>query len=152
MVLSSLGLSAVDHLALQAWEGLPLGALVNGAQSGAGQGREPRPGLDLLPWPVTEKYLSKPPLVTVEPQAAEGLRMSRIILATFSFAFTLSSISRSSVMKWLRYFLLEIVKKTKSPWNRCLSMTEIRPGFNPLIALSLICLLSPNHNWHIYVL
>ena len=88
---------------------------MNGAQSGAGQGREPRPGLGFLPWPVTEKYLSKPPLVTVEPQAAEGLRMGRIILATFSFAFTLSSISRSSVMKWLRYFLLEIVKKTKSP-------------------------------------
>ena len=103
---------------LRAREGLLLGALVNRAQSGAGQGREPRPGLGFLPWPVTEKYLSKPPLVTVdpqEPQAAEGLRMSRIILATFSFAFTLSSISRSSVMKWLRYFLLEIVKKTKSP-------------------------------------
>ena len=29
---------------------------------------------------------------------------------------------------------------------------EIRAGFNPLIALSLIFLLSPNHNWHIYVL
>ena len=115
VALSSLGLLAVDHLALRVWEGLLLGALVNGAQSGAGQGREPRPGLAFLPWPVTEKYLSKPPLVTVECQAAEGLRMGRIILATFSFAFTLSSISRSSVMKWLRYFLLEIVKKTKSP-------------------------------------
>ena len=71
------------------------------------QGREPRPGLGFPPWPVTEKYLSKPPLVTVdhwEPQAAEGLRMGRIILATFSFAFTLSSISRSSMMKCLRFF------------------------------------------------
>ena len=29
---------------------------------------------------------------------------------------------------------------------------EIRAGFNPLIALSLIFLLSPNHNLHIYVL
>ena len=35
-----------------------------GAQSGAGQGREPRPGLGFLPWLVTQKYLSKPPLVT----------------------------------------------------------------------------------------
>ena len=26
-------------------------------------GREPRPGLGFLPWPVTQKYLSKPPLV-----------------------------------------------------------------------------------------
>ena len=86
-----------------------LGALVNGAQSGAGQGREPRPGLGFLPWPVTQKYLSKPPLVTVhpqEPQAAEGLRVGGIIMATFSFAFTLSSTSISSVMKCLRYFLL----------------------------------------------
>ena len=41
VALSSLGLSVVDHLALRVWEGLPLGALVNGAQSGAGQGREP---------------------------------------------------------------------------------------------------------------
>ena len=24
--------------------------------------------------------------------------------------------------------------------------------FNPLIAFSVICLLSPDHNWHIYVL
>ena len=72
MALCSLGLPAVDHLALRAWEGLLLGALVNGAQSGAGQGREPR--------------------------------MGRIILATFSFAFTLSSISRSSVMKVVEIF------------------------------------------------
>ena len=28
----------------------------------------------------------------------------------------------------------------------------LRPFFNPLIALSLIWLLSPDHNWHIYVL
>ena len=35
-----------------------------GAQSGVGQGREPRPGLGFLPWPVTQKYLSKPHLVT----------------------------------------------------------------------------------------
>ena len=96
VALCSLGLPAVDHLALRVWEGFLLGALVNGAQSGAGQGREPRPGLGFLPWPVTEKYLSKPPL------------------AIFSFAFTLSSMSRSSVMKWLWYFLLKILKKTKS--------------------------------------
>ena len=64
---------------------------MNRAWSGAGQGREPRPGLGFLPWPVTQKYLSKPPLVTVhprEPQAAEGLRVGGIIMATFSFAFT----------------------------------------------------------------
>ena len=72
VALSSLGLSAVDHFALRAREGLPLGALVNGAQSGAGQGREPRPGLGFLPWPVTQKYLSKPPLVTVHPPRAPG--------------------------------------------------------------------------------
>ena len=35
-----------------------------GAQSGAGQGREPRPGLGFLPCLVTQKYLSEPPLVT----------------------------------------------------------------------------------------
>ena len=82
---------------------------MNGAQSGAGQGREPKPGLGFLPWPVTQKYLSKPPLVTVHPresQAAEGLRVGGIIMATFSFTFTLSSMSRSSMMKCLRYFLL----------------------------------------------
>ena len=65
---------------------------MNGAQSGAGQGREPRPGLGFLPWPVTQKYLSKPPMVTVhprEPQAPEGLRVGGIIMATFSFAFAL---------------------------------------------------------------
>ena len=80
---------------------------MNVAQSGAGQGREPRPGLGFLPWPVTQKYLSKPPLVTVhprEPQAAEGLRVGGIIMATFNFALTLSSISRRSMMKCLRYF------------------------------------------------
>ena len=73
---------------LRAREGLPLGALVNGAQSGAGQGREPRPGLGFLPWPVTQKYLSKCPLVTVhpqEPQAAEGLIVGGIIIETFKF-------------------------------------------------------------------
>ena len=82
---------------------------MNGAQSGAGQGREPRPGFGFLPWLVTQKYLSKPPLVTVhprEPQAAEGLRVGGIIMATFSLAFTLSSTSINSVMKCLRYFLL----------------------------------------------
>ena len=76
VALSSLGLSAVDHLVLRAQEGLPLGALVNGAQSGAGQGREPRPGLGFLPWPVTQKYLSKPPLVTVHHQSPRLLRAS----------------------------------------------------------------------------
>ena len=112
----SLGLPAVDHLVLQAREGLPLGVLMNRAQSGAGQGREPRPGLGFLPWLLTQKYLSKPPLVTTvgaaqyssprEPQAAVGLRVGGIIIATFNFVFTLSSTSISFMMKCLRYFLL----------------------------------------------
>ena len=73
---SSLGLLAVDCAAPQAWQGLPLGVLVNGGhQSGAGQDKEPRPGLGFLPWPVTQKYyLSKPRLVTSgpTPQASVG--------------------------------------------------------------------------------
>ena len=82
---------------------------MNGAQSGAGQGREPRPGLGFLPWPVTQKYLSKPPLVTVhpqEPQAAEGLIVGGIIIGTLSFTCNFKSIAMSFVMKCLRYFLL----------------------------------------------
>ena len=109
MALSSLGLLALDHLALRVQEGVPLGALVNGAQSGAGQGREPRPGLGFLPWPVTQKYLSKLPLVTVhprEPQAAEGLIVGGIIIETLRFACNFKSIAMSFVMKCLRYFLL----------------------------------------------
>ena len=93
-----------------------------GVQSGAGQAREPRPGLGFLPWLVTQKYLSKPlwwPVVSVgaaqstaqysppwEPQAAVGLRVGKIIMATFSFSFSWSSTSKSFVMKCLRYFLL----------------------------------------------
>ena len=72
-----------------------------------GQGAQARPWLPALA--STQKYLSKPILVTVhpqEPQAAEGLRAGGIIMATFSFAFTLSSTSISSMMKCLRYFLL----------------------------------------------
>ena len=109
MALSSLGLLAVDHLALQVWEGLLLGALVNSAQSGAGQGREPRPGLGFLPWPVTQKNLSKPPLVTLnpqKPQAAEGLIVGGIIIETLSFTCNFKSITMSFMMKCFRYFLL----------------------------------------------
>ena len=51
-----------------------------GHQSGAGQGRKPRPGLGFLPWLVTQKYyLSKPPLVTSSPtlsQASVGAAQS----------------------------------------------------------------------------
>ena len=50
-----------------------------------------------------------------EPQAAVGYRVGRIIMATFSFAFSWSSTSTSFMMKCLRYFLLEILKKTVSP-------------------------------------
>ena len=78
---SSLGLSAVDCAVPRAWQGLPLGVLMKGGhQSGAGQGRKPRPGLGFLPWPVTQKYdLSKPPLVTsspTPPQASVGAAQS----------------------------------------------------------------------------
>ena len=50
-----------------------------------------------------------------EPQAAVGHRVGGIIMATFSFAFSWSSTSTSFMMKCLRYFLLEILKKTVSP-------------------------------------
>ena len=50
-----------------------------------------------------------------EPRAAVGHRVGGIIMATFSFTCTLSSISMSFMMKCLRYFLLEILKKTVSP-------------------------------------
>ena len=73
----SLGLSAVDHLALRAWEGLLLGALVR-----VGLAKSP---IGFLPWPVTQKYLSKPPLVSPPPKVAEGLIVGGIIIETFKF-------------------------------------------------------------------
>ena len=87
-----------------------------GHQSGAGQGRKPRPGLGFLPWPVTQKYdLSKPPLVTsspTPPQASVGDRVGGIITATCSLHLILNFTSSSFIMKCLRHFLLEILKKT----------------------------------------
>ena len=62
-----------------------------------------------------------------EPQAAEGHRVGRIIIETLSFACNAKSITISFMMKCLRYFLLKILKKTVSPYNWCLLMTEIRP-------------------------
>ena len=50
-----------------------------------------------------------------EPQAAEGHRVGGMISETLSFIFTSNSISKSFMMKCLRYFLLEILKKTVSP-------------------------------------
>ena len=50
-----------------------------------------------------------------EPQAAEGHRVGGMISETLSFVFTSNSISKSFMMKCLRYFLLEILKKTVSP-------------------------------------
>ena len=44
-----------------------------------------------------------------------GHRVGGIIMATFSFACTLSSTSMSFMVKCLRHFLLEILKKTVSP-------------------------------------
>ena len=114
---SSLGLSVVDCAVPRAWQGLPLGVLVNmGHQSGASQGRKPRPGLGFLLWPVTQKYdLSKPPLVTSSPfppQASVGDMVGGIITATCSLQLILNFTLSSFVMKWLRHFLLEILKKT----------------------------------------
>ena len=101
----------------QVRQGLRLGVLVNvGHQSGAGQGRKPRPDLGFLPWLLTQKYdLSKPPLVTsspTPPQASVGDRVGGIITATCSLQLILNFTSSSFVMKWLRHFLLEILKKT----------------------------------------
>ena len=110
-------LLAVDCAAPRAWQGLPLGVLVNvGHQSGAGQGRKPRPGLGFLPWPVTQKYdLSKPPLVTCSPtppQTSVGDRVGGIITVTCSLQLISNFTSSSFMMKWLRHFSLEILKKT----------------------------------------
>ena len=44
-----------------------------------------------------------------------GHRVGGIIIETFSFACNLRSIAMSFMMKCLRYFLLEILKKTVSP-------------------------------------
>ena len=65
-----------------------------GHQSGAGQGRKPRPGLGFLPWAVTQKYdLSKPPLVTSSPtpsKASVGDGVGGIITATCSLQLILN--------------------------------------------------------------
>ena len=98
--------------------------LVNrGHQSGAGQGRKPRPGLGFLPWPVTQKYyLSKPPLVTsspTPPQASVGAAQStaespRLLLAT----------------EWAESLWLLLVSPLAGVWY--LLMIEIRAGFNDI--------------------
>ena len=79
-----------------------------------GQEAQARPWL--LPWPVTQKYdLSKPPLVTsspTPPQASVGDRVGGIITATCSLHLILNFTSSSFIMKCLRHFLLEILKKT----------------------------------------
>ena len=87
-----------------------------GHQSGAGQGRKPRPGLGFLTWPVAQKYdLSKPPLVTsgpTPPQASVGDRVGGIITATCILDLISNFTSSSFMMKCLRHFVLEILKKT----------------------------------------
>ena len=50
-----------------------------------------------------------------EPQAAEGHRVGRIIIETLSFACYFKSIAMSFMMKCLRHFWLDILKKTVSP-------------------------------------
>ena len=50
-----------------------------------------------------------------EPQAAEGHRVGRIIIETLSFACNFKSIAMSFMMKCLRHFWLDILKKTVSP-------------------------------------
>ena len=73
-------------------------------------------GLDLLPWPATQKYdLSKPPLVTsgpTPPQASLGYRVGGINTTTCSLALILNFTSSSFMMKCLRHFWLEILKKS----------------------------------------
>ena len=112
---------------------------MNGAQSGAGQGR----GAQARPWLPALASNSKISLQTPsgdspppEPQAAEGLIVGGIIIKTFKFRLQFQ-INRNE----LRDEVFEIF-----------FAIEIMAGFNPLIALSLMCLLSHNHNWHIYVL
>ena len=96
-------------------QGLPLGVLVNaGHHSGAGQGRKPRPGLGFLPWPVTQKY-DLSPLVTsgpTPPQVSVGDRVGGIITATGTLHLISNFTSSSFMMKCLRHFLLEILKRT----------------------------------------
>ena len=75
-----------------------------------------RPGLGFLLWPVTQKYdLSKPPLMTSSPtplQASAGDRVGGIITSTCSLQLISNFTSRSFILKCLRHFLLEILKKT----------------------------------------
>ena len=92
-----------------------------------GQGRKPRPDLGSWPWPAplwapvhqNSQWKTWPcsrhsTVHRWEPQAAVGHRVGGIIMATLSFAFSLSSTSIRFMMKCLRYFLLEILKKTVS--------------------------------------
>ena len=85
-----------------------------------GQGRKPRPGLSSLPWPAPLGPIhqssqwktfpgSKCKMVHCwEPQATEGHRVRGMISETLSFVLTSNLISKSFMMKCLRYFLLEI--------------------------------------------
>ena len=98
--------------------------------------------------------ISKPPLVTSSssaPQTSVGDRVGGIITATCSLHLISNFTSSNFMMKCLRHFLLEILKKTINALSWYLLMIEIRAGFNSLIAFSLISLLSPDHNWHIYM-
>ena len=120
MAHSSLGLSVVDCAAPRAWQGLPLGVLVNGGhQSGAGQDKEPR----FLPWLVTQKYyLSKPPLVTSgpTPQASVGVAQST---------------AKSPRLLWATEWVKSLWLLWVSPLAgvRYLLMIEIRAGFNLIL-------------------
>ena len=126
-------------LRLECGKVFPLGVLVNGGhQSGAGQSREPRPGLGFLPWLVTQKYyLSKPPLVTSSPtpQASVGAAQStakspRLLWAT----------------EWAESLWLLLVSPLAGV--RYLLMIEIRAGFNMIMYTGWVVLLaSPARNF-----
>ena len=79
-----------------------------------GQEAQARPWLPALP--SNSKYdLSKPPLGTsspTPPQASVGDRVGGIITATCSLHLISNFTSNSFMMKCLRHFLLEILKKT----------------------------------------
>ena len=84
-------------------------------------------------WSVTQKYdLSKPPLVTSGPTLPSNLWEEQGI---------------SSETQIEPYNCKPLSSKIASSW--CI-WTQL--DLTPWLPFSLICLLSPDHNWHIYVL
>ena len=93
-----------------------------------GQGRKPRPGLGSLPWPAplwapfTRTPSGRPSHASsARWSTAESPRLHRAtewevwsVKLAVSFWFP-TGFQRASWLRWLRYFLLEIVKKTVNP-------------------------------------